>query len=133
MIARVGADTDPPRTEEDLYRAPPVTLGVNGEVAEIDVRTGRRRMRHALEHRPQTKEPGYDRARRGLCQLLGRADLGKPARVEHGDAVGDGAHLVQVVADVDGGRPRLALDAAKLAEDLLPRIEVEGTHRLIEQ
>ena len=68
-----------------------------------------------------------------LVDLGGRAHLGDPALVEHGQAVAHGQRLLLVVRDVDERDPDLGLDALELALHLQAQLEVERAQRLVEQ
>jgi hypothetical protein len=65
--------------------------------------------------------------------LFRSARLDEAALDENADAVGDGSHLVEVVADVDCGRSGFSLDSSQLQEDAVACLVVEGADWLVEQ
>lgn len=58
---------------------------------------------------------------------------GRSALDEDTDALGDGSHLVEVVADVDCGCSGFSLDSSQLQEDAVACLVVQGADWLVEQ
>ena len=75
----------------------------------------------------------HEPRRRPLVQVLRGADLGDPALVHHGDAVGDRHCLLLVVGDIDRRDRKFLLQPDDLAAHLDPQLRVEVRERLVEQ
>ena len=85
------------------------------------------------QHVAASDEPGHERVRGLVVDLVRGADLLDPAGLHHGDPVRHRHRLGLVVRDVDRGGAALPLDAPDLGAGLLAQLRVEVRQRLVEQ
>ena len=104
--------------------------------SEVDLRdsaTGMAGRVGQAQHVHVAEEPGDERGRRVLVQLLGRAHLLDPPAVEHHDLVGDLEGLLLVVGDEQARDVDLVVEPAEPGAQLLADLGVEGAERLVEE
>ena len=71
--------------------------------------------------------------RRGIVDLLGRADLGDPSCIQDDEAIGHGHGFLAIMRDVDGGDAEPLLDRADLVAHRHADLGVEIGQWLVEQ
>ena len=81
----------------------------------------------------EPEEPGDERGRRVLVELLRRAHLLDLALVQHDDLVGDLERLLLVVGDEQAGDVDLVVEPAEPGAELVADLGVEGAEGLVEQ
>ena len=102
-----------------------------GLAADAEAAAGNRRRQQV--HPQRADEAGHEEIRGPLEHLLRRAELPDPARLHHGDPIGERERLRLVVGDVDGRRPHLVLQPLQERARLEPEPGVEIRERLVEQ